>query len=92
MGAMPRVSFTSNLQRHVECPVAETSGETVRAALDEVFALNPRLRSYILDDQNALRRHVSVYVNGGGLSTRARLDDPLRPGDEVFVFQALSGG
>lgn len=89
---MPRVSFTSNLQRHVVCPVAETSGASVRAALDEVFDANPRLRSYILDDQGALRRHVSVYVNTGDRSTRACLDDALRAGDEVFVFQALSGG
>ena len=89
---MPRVSFTSNLQRHVVCPVAETSAGDVRAALDEVFAANPRLRSYILDDQGALRRHVSLYVNAGERSARAGLDDPLSPGDEVFVFQALSGG
>lgn len=89
---MPRVSFTSNLQRHVECPVARTGGDTVRAALAEVFAANPRLRSYILDDQGALRRHVSVYVNPGDRSARASLDAPLRPDDEIFVFQALSGG
>lgn len=89
---MPRVSFTSNLQRHVECPVAETGGATVRAALDEVFAANPRLRSYILDDQGFLRRHVSIYVNAGGSSTRARMEDRVTAGDEIFVLQALSGG
>lgn len=89
---MPRVSFTSNLQRHVECPVVETAGSSVRAALEEVFAANPRLRSYILDDQGVLRRHVSVYVNAGGSSTRARLDDAVAKDDEIFVFQALSGG
>jgi len=89
---MPRISFTSNLQRHVECPVAETGGATVRAALAEAFAANPRVRSYILDDQGALRRHVSIYVDGGGNSRRAALEDPVGASDEIYVFQALSGG
>jgi len=89
---MPRISFTSNLQRHVECPVVRTGGATVRAALDEVFAANPRLRSYILDDQGALRRHVSIFVDRGGASNRAALADPVGASDEIYVFQALSGG
>lgn len=89
---MPRVSFTSNLQRHVDCPVVETAAASVRAALEQVFAANPRLRSYILDDQGELRRHVSVYVNAGGSSTRAGLDDAVGGDSEIFVFQALSGG
>ena len=44
------------------------------------------------DDHGQLRRHVCVYVKAGDRSARAGLDDALRPGDEVFVFQALSGG
>ena len=60
--------------------------------LDAVFAIQPTLRGYVLDDQGALRRHVAVYVNGAAVRDRTRLSDPLGSDDEVYVFQALSGG
>lgn len=89
---MPRVSFTENLKRHVDCPPREVEGATVREALRAVFTDNPRLGGYILDDQARLRKHVTIFVNSAMISDREGLSDPLRPGDEVFVFQALSGG
>jgi molybdopterin synthase sulfur carrier subunit len=85
---MPRVAFTANLQRHLRCPDQMVPGSTVRAVLDQVFAAEPMLRSYILDDQERVRKHVVIYVNGD----RVGLGDPVGDADEVFVFQALSGG
>lgn len=92
IAAMPRVAFTANLQRHLPCPPERVSGETVQAVLESVFRANPRLRSYLLDDQGRLRRHVVVYVNDRPVADRARLSDAVAESDEVFVFQALSGG
>jgi molybdopterin converting factor small subunit len=89
---MPRVAFTANLQRHLSCLAQDVPGCSVRAVLDAVFAANPRLCSYILDDQGRVRRHVAIYVNGERIVDRVRLSDEVREGDEVFVFQALSGG
>ena len=89
---MARVAFTANLQRYLACPVQEVPGTSVRAVLDSVFATNPRLRSYILDDQGRLRRHVHIYVNDARISDPDRLADAVDDGDEVFVFQALTGG
>ena len=89
---MARVSFTANLQRHLSCPDQTAPGSTVRAVLDQVFAAEPRLRSYILDDQDRVRKHVAIYVNGDQIADRLRLSDPVNDTDEVFVFQALSGG
>ncbi len=89
---MTQVSFTENLRRHVECPPVAVAGSTVREVLDAVFADNPMLRSYILDDQGRVRRHVNVFINNEVVSDRLRLSDPVGPSDEVFVFQALSGG
>jgi sulfur-carrier protein len=86
------VTFTANLQRHLSCPDRVVPGSTVRAVLDQVFAVEPRLRSYILDDQDRVRRHVAVYVNGDRIADRERLSDSVGDDDEVFVFQALSGG
>jgi len=89
---MARVAFTTNLQRHLACPAQNVPGRSVRAALDSVFAKHPRLRSYILDDQGHVRRHVVIYINDAQVTDRIHLSDPLDDTDEVFVFQALTGG
>jgi len=89
---MPRVSFTPNIQRHVLCPSVEASGATVREVLDKVFADNPVARGYVLDDQAALRRHMTIFVDGRMITDRQGLSDPVRETSSIHVFQALSGG
>jgi molybdopterin synthase sulfur carrier subunit len=89
---MAEVVFTPNLRRHVECPTTAVAGTTVREVLDAVFADNPRLRGYVLDDQGVLRRHMIVFVDGQQVSDRVALADPVKPTSEVYVMQALSGG
>ena len=61
---MAKVVFTPNVQRHVACPEAEAPGCTVREVLDNVFAGNPQARGYVLDDQSALSRHITIFVDG----------------------------
>jgi sulfur-carrier protein len=85
---MPRVVFTSHLQRHVRCAEAEVPGATVGAALDAVFRAQPQVRGYVLDEQGELRRHVFVFVDG----RRARLGDAVPAGAAIHVMQALTGG
>jgi molybdopterin synthase sulfur carrier subunit len=89
---MPTVLFTSALQRFLAVPSAQVTGATIAEALTAVFASEPRLRGYVLDDQGALRRHVAIYVNGQPVSDRARLTDAVAQDDKIYVFQALSGG
>ena len=89
---MPRVVFTSNLQRHVTCPEREVHAATVRGALEEVFADAPQLRDYVLDEQGHLRKHVVIYVNGERLHDRVGLMQAVPADGEVYVLQALSGG
>jgi sulfur-carrier protein len=89
---MPSISFTSNLRRHLACPTQNVSGVTVRAALDQVFNDNPALRSYVLDDQNRLRKHVAVFVDGKVITDRDKLTDAVAVDGEIYVMQALSGG
>lgn len=85
---MPRVVFTSHLQRHVALNDAQVSGATVAAALDAVFRAQPQARGYVLDEQGELRKHVFVFVDG----RRARLDDPVASASAIHVLQALTGG
>jgi len=89
---MARIVFTPNIQRLVECPETEAAGVNVREVLDNVFASNPQARSYVLDDQAVLRRHMTIFVDGRAIRDRAGLSDPVSAGSRIYVFQALSGG
>ena len=89
---MPRVTFTANLQQHVDCAEATVEGRTVREVLEAVFAERPRLRRYVLDDQGALRKHMNVFVDGDLARDRDNLSDPVGPDARLYVMQALSGG
>jgi molybdopterin synthase sulfur carrier subunit len=89
---MATVSFTPNIQRHVQCPSSRVDGDTVRQVLDAVFKGNPRARGYVLDDQGAVRSHMVVFVDGRQVRDRQHLSDPVRQNAEVYVAQALSGG
>lgn len=89
---MAEVTFTPNLKRHVDCPTVEVAGATVAEVLAQVFAANPRLRGYVVDDQGALRKHMVVFVDGQQIVDRDRLGDPVGPTSELYVMQALSGG
>jgi sulfur-carrier protein len=89
---MARIVFTPNIQRLVECPETEAAGGSVREVLDIVFASNPQARCYVLDDQAALRRHMTIFVDGRAIRDRVHLSDPVAANSTVYVFQALSGG
>lgn len=94
MGAqeMAKIGFTQNIQRHVTCRETEAAGHNVREVLDNLFAGNPRARSYVLDDQAALRKHMSIYIDGELIRDRVHLSDSVSDTSDIYVFQALSGG
>ena len=89
---MPRVVFTSNLQRHIAVPEREVAGTTVAQALAVVFTDAPQAREYVLDEQGHVRKHVHIYVDGKRIADRQQLTDAVGPRSEICVLQALSGG
>jgi hypothetical protein len=89
---MARIEFTQQLRRFTDTPVIESGAATLRAGLEAAFAVNPRLRGYVLDDQAHLRANVAVFIDGRRCADRVALADPLRPDSRVHVLQALSGG
>ncbi len=89
---MVKVFFTTNLRRHVDFPEAEASGGTVREVLAKVFAAENRIGAYVLDDQGALRKHMTILVDGQRLRDRERLSDAVKETSQIYVMQALSGG
>ncbi len=89
---MATVHFTQNLRRHVASESSEVPGRTVREALDRLFADNPKLAGYVVDEHGALRHHMNIFVDGEMVRDRQQLSDPIDDGAEIYVMQALSGG
>jgi hypothetical protein len=89
---MVDVIFTENIQRHVPCPPVQVVGSTVYEVLDAVFTVNPRARSYVLDERGQLRKHMTVFINGEAIRDRDGLTDLVPADAEVYIMQALSGG
>ncbi len=79
----PLRSYTA--ERHEVEAVGATLGE-VLLHLDRQY---PGLRFRIIDEQDAIRRHIRIFVNGEQVNTLARR---LGECDEIFIVQALSGG
>jgi sulfur-carrier protein len=79
----PLRSYTS--QRH-EVEAAGASLSELLADLERQF---PGFRFRMIDEQDQLRPHMRIFVNGK--ETR-RLATPLESDDEIHIFQALSGG
>lgn len=89
---MPRVTFTPHLQRFLDAPPVEVAGGTVRDVLESVFAANPRLRGYLVDERGQIRTHVTIFVGDRPIDDRHTLSDTVAADTEIYVMQALSGG
>ena len=89
---MAHIFFAASIQRHIATPERETDARTLGEALAVIFAEQPRLRGYILDDQGSLRKHLAVFVDGRPVRDRQSLSDALCEESRVYVIQALSGG
>lgn len=89
---MPRVDFTSHLQRYINVEPMDVDGHTVAEVLDQLFQRFPPLRSYLLDDQGGLRQHVMIFVDAQLITDRRRQTDQVRTDSEIYIAQALSGG
>ena len=67
----------------------EANGATLAALFADLDRLYPGLRFRMIDEQNNIRPHMRVFVNGEQTFDMAR---PLRESDAVQIVQALSGG
>ena len=67
----------------------DAAGATVGEVLGDLERRYPGIRFRMIDEQDAIRRHMRIFVNGD--EVRA-LGTALRAEDEVLIVQALSGG
>lgn len=66
----------------------EVEAATVEEVMDALDRRWPGMRDRLCDSRPAIRRHINVFVDG----ERATLATALRPGAEVYVLTAISGG
>jgi len=84
-----KVVIPSSLRSYTERGETEASGATLAVLLVDLERQYPGIRFRIIDEQDRVRRHIRIFVNG----EQARdLSHPLKPSDEVIIVQALSGG
>ncbi len=87
---MVRVFLPSQL--HSYCGLQtrpEVVGATIGEALNELDRLFPGLKFRVIDEQDRVRPHMRLFVGGDAARD---LTTPLRDGDELLIFGALSGG
>lgn len=89
---MPQVYFTAHLRKLAPTGPIEVEGSTIAVALARAFALHPAVKGYILDDQERLRKHIAIFVEGDRIGDTAGLQREVGPKSEIHVMQALSGG
>jgi sulfur carrier protein ThiS len=87
-----KISFTAHLRKVAPAGATHVEARTLGHALAEIFAKTPKLKGYVVDEQDRLRRHVVIFVNGSRLSPSGWAACALDSDDEVYVMQALSGG
>jgi molybdopterin converting factor small subunit len=84
-----KVLIPSALRSYTERGEAEASGATLAALLVDLEQQYPGIRFRMVDEQDRIRRHIRIFVNGEQARDLAR---PLDAKDEVIIVQALSGG
>ncbi len=89
---MARIAFTSHLEAVGPIDLVAYEGKTVAELLETVAADYPRIKSYVLDDQGRVRKHIIIFIDGTMRQRETVLSMPLSPTSEVYVLQALSGG
>lgn len=84
-----KVLIPTPLRSYTKKRLVDAEGATMAELLADLDRQYPGLRFRMIDEQDAMRPHIRFFVNGAQVFDIAH---PLRPGDEVQIVQALSGG
>ena len=84
-----QVLIPSALRSYTGKVHVEASGATLGEVLADLDRRFPGMRFRMVDEQDRLRPHMRVFIDGRAIHDLAFA---LRPGDDVNIVQALSGG
>ena len=84
-----KVLIPTPLRSYTKKRQVDADGVTVGALLADLDRQYPGIRFRMVDEQDRMRRHMRLFVNGEQVFDLAR---PLSATDEIAIVQALSGG
>ncbi|MBI3375203.1 MAG: MoaD/ThiS family protein [Betaproteobacteria bacterium] len=84
-----KVLIPSALRSYTERGEADACGATLGAVLTDLERRYSGIRFRIIDEQDQIRRHIRLFVNGEQVHD---LSQPLDAKDELVIVQALTGG
>ena len=84
--------FLKDTDRSPESDLEISAEKPLRDVLVEMTGGDERILLRIIDETGQLRPHVAVFIGFENCRDREGLLTPVRPGDEISVFPALSGG
>lgn len=84
-----KVLIPSPLLSYTRARRVDAAGATLGELLLDLDRKHPGIRFRMIDEQDHVRPHVRIFVNGEQVFDLSRA---LRPEDEVNIVQALSGG
>ncbi|HQR29108.1 MAG TPA: MoaD/ThiS family protein [Anaeromyxobacteraceae bacterium] len=84
-----KVLIPSPLRSYTGASEVDAEGDTLDAVLRDIDRRHPGLRFRMVDEQDRVRPHVRVFVDGEQVFDLGRR---MGPGESVQIVQALSGG
>lgn len=84
-----KVLIPTPLRSYTKAGEVDATGATLADVLADLDRRYPGLRFRMVDEQDAVRPHIRVFVNGEQVFD---LQHALRAGDALQIVQALSGG
>ncbi|WP_310463332.1 MoaD/ThiS family protein [Sphaerotilus sp.] len=84
-----KVLIPSALQSYTGSALVDGTGDTLDAVLCDLDGRFPGLRFRIVDEQDRIRLHLRVFVNGRPMFD---ITAPLPPTEQINFVLALSGG
>jgi molybdopterin converting factor small subunit len=84
-----KVLIASPLRPYTDADEVQAVGATLGELLNDLDARYPGIRFRMIDEQDQVRRHMRIFINGEPVKNLAH---PIRSSDEVSIVQALSGG
>lgn len=79
----PLHSYTGNRSE------ADAEGSTLDQVTRDLDRQFPGMRFRMIDEQDHIRPHIKVFLNGNQIRELAA---PVSPADEIVIIQAFSGG
>ena len=84
-----KVRIPTPLRSYTNQSVVEANGATLAELFDDLERQFPGIRFRVINEQDQIREHIKVFVNQTIVENLAA---PLKPGDDIRIIMAISGG